>query len=221
MSKKPEEKKPEENNEKEEGKEELLGKVDSLTNELIEMRKSRQEDREALDALLKGDDKDEDKKGEDEEVPEDDIQKKVAEEFAKREEAQKAKTFEEAEQEFRNSMPEFREDNDNGGLKYEAFKKELNKFNLSDLGSKEAYKARLKEVYEFMNRKSQKDDNSQLNQYASTNDNGGGEPKESDIAVLSKQETQLIKDQGWSKERYLKLREKQPQYVNSLLRYIN
>jgi hypothetical protein len=185
--------------------------IDKLTAEIQEVRKSRREDREALDALLKAK----------EEVPttENDPKKIIDQEFAKREAERLKEEREEAEREFKMSQKEFNPDNDPGEIKYQAFLRELNKFNLQGIKTKQGFSQIMKEAYEFMNRRKSTDDSNLNSQFAAA-PRGDSGIKVVDDSSLSKAELTLIKNKGWDTQRYLKLKQKQPAYVSQLLRYV-
>jgi hypothetical protein len=196
-----------------EDKAKLEETVESLTNEIKEIRKSRQEDREALDAVLKGAD--------DKVTPpvNDDETTETVKKLLQAQEVQNVERYKEAAlEDFKRSLPEFHPDNDTTGLAYKAFERELNKFNLSDLRDKEEFAKRFKEVHVFMNRNKSEDTAGGANPMAaSPSSAGGADPSISDGNELTKKEKDLIAAQGWDKERYLKLKAKRPQYVEKLL----
>jgi hypothetical protein len=149
----------------------------------------------------------------------DDDPEKVFQRLMEEDRAKKAKSArEEALKEFRNSVRELSEENDPAGLVYGAFERELNKFNLSDLSTKEEFTARFKEVHEFMNR-GKAPSQSKTPTYEGGEGTPGSSPKEDDSAHLTDVEKRLIKDMGWDKERYLNQKAKRPHYVASLLQY--
>lgn len=119
-------------------------------------------------------------------------------------------------EDFRKSVREFSEENDAAGIVFSGFEKELKKFNLNGLKSKEDFKQRFKEVYEFMNRKA-KTDEPKGTFYPGNVSNTGSEPKEGDGDNLSDVEKRLLKDMNWTVERYLKVKASQPAQVASLL----
>lgn len=123
-----------------------------------------------------------------------------------------------AEQEFRNSISEFSTDNDPGDIKYNQFKKEMAKFNFDGLKTKEEIQSRMQEVYDFANRKTITPE-SKINQFASTTQ-GGSQAPVVDTTGLSKTESDLINEKGWSKDKYLKLKEKQPAFIQQILRSV-
>jgi len=78
-----------------------------------------------------------------------DINQLIEEALRKKEEESKKTQLEQALAEFKNSKPEFKADA--AGLVYSKFEEGLKRFNFSDIGSKEQMKARLEEVYRFVN----------------------------------------------------------------------
>lgn len=144
---------------------------------------------------------------------------KVFEELlSKKEEAEARANKERALAEFKSSVREFSTENDAAGIVFSAFEKELKKFNLDGLTTKEDFARRFKEVHEFMDRKNTPQPVS-VPFYQGTNRNIGSDPKDGDSANLSDVEHRLIKDMGWTIERYLKQKSIRPHYVESLLKY--
>lgn len=135
-----------------------------------------------------------------------------------RKEQEEAKiAFDEAKAELKRTYNEFAPETDTAGIVFGKFEKELSKFNFSGLKTKEEYRTRLKDVYDFMNRE-KKQEEARPDLYKGTPQFGsdanvrGGD-------TLSDGEMKLIKDMGWDKERFLKVKEKRPAYVASLLKY--
>lgn len=126
------------------------------------------------------------------------------------------KNLTESKENFKKEFKEFAPDNDPTGLKYQKFESELRKFNFDGLESREQFTARLKEVYEFMNRKEHKGDDS-INYYGGTPGGGGTEPIINDGAGLHPKEVALIKEMGITREKFIEIRSKRPGYVRSLL----
>lgn len=126
-------------------------------------------------------------------------------------------SYEDALKEFKNSHNEFSDSTDTAGLVFDKFKGEIAKFNLSGLRTKEEIKQRLTEIYEFSNRKKSDD---KVNFYNGTRQSGS-DAKITDNAGLSNAESKLLNDMGWDKERFLKIKEKRPTYIASLLKYQN
>lgn len=121
-------------------------------------------------------------------------------------------------EEFRASQHEFSEAADPGGIKFAAFEKELEKFNLQGLSSVEDFKSRFKEVHEFMNRGQQPENNDNPAPYrGSSRESAATEPENNKEHELDAREQKLLQQTGWTKERYLALKEKQPQFVESQL----
>lgn len=115
---------------------------------------------------------------------------------------------------FQEADKEFHKDNDPGGLKMKAILDEFETFNNSSLFSVEEFTARLdkakrlvlgtkKEVVEEVL------DDPSLN-------GGGPTPKSEKATKLTAEERQVIKDLGWTEERFLAVKEKNPNYVRSL-----
>jgi DNA repair exonuclease SbcCD ATPase subunit len=181
-----------------------------LSEEIRELRSKKNEEIEALKKQLSQDGK-----------SEVNIDEKIDEVLSKKEQEQSKKEKEEAILEFRESLSEFSSDNDPGDLKFKAFQKELNKFNFADVKNKNEMNKRLKEVYEFVNRKTNKeeDDNGQ-SPYAFTRKNGGNHSESSNDS-LSDKEKRLIKTYGFTDEYFIEQKKKRPYYINNLLKFMN
>lgn len=144
---------------------------------------------------------------------------KVFEELLDRKEQAEVKVNKEkALAEFKSSVREFSQESDQAGIVFSAFEKELKKFTLEGLKSKEDFSKRFKEVHEFMERKKPTTTNP-VSFYPGSNRNIGSDPKDGDNANLSDVEHRVIKDMGWTIERYLKQKSARPHYVESLLKY--
>lgn len=182
--------------------------INNLVSELKEVRSKKQEAEEAAQALLN------DTPKEDKSI---DISTALQAELDKRAKQDTEINKRTAEVEFRNSISEFSPDNDPGDIKYNMFKKEIAKFNFDGLTTKEEINARYQEVYDFVNRKKEGSD-SKINQYASTSKTGYTRSDDTSMTGLSKTEIDLITTKGWSKDKYLTLKSKQPGFIQQLLR---
>jgi hypothetical protein len=138
----------------------------------------------------------------------------VEELLSKREKEALKRGFETAEEEFKSAFKEFLPENDAGGLKYAKFKKELEKFNFSNVASKEEYISRMKDAYKLMN-PGVAISESPINH--SSPSHFGVSPKVDEDGDLTSKESALIKMMGWTKERFMEVKKKRPHYVNSLL----
>lgn len=183
--------------------------INNLTSELKEVRTKKQEAEEAAKKLLE-----ETPSGDDTKV---DISAALQVELDKRAKADAERARLLAETKFRNSISEFSPDNDPGDIKYNTFKKEMDKFNFNDLQSEEDFTTRYQEVYDFVNR-SATAPQSKINQFASTTQSGFTKSDDNLGKDLNRQEQDLIKANGWSAEKYLKLKQKQPGFISQLLR---
>jgi len=189
----------------------IKGENANLIDEMKELRTTKNEEIEALKLAKPPVDKNGEGEG--------DIQSQITKALQERDSLSLKETKEKTIANFRESQSEFSSDNDPGNLKFATFEKELKKFNLDDLKSEGEIKSRLKEVYDFANREKTSEDNSN-NQYASTSREGGTAPAISG-AQLSEKERKLIKIHNFEEERYLKMKEKRPHYVNNLLKFID
>lgn len=133
----------------------------------------------------------------------------------KEEEASK-EAFERAKQAMKRTHNEFSPETDTAGLVFKKFEAEMSKFNFAGLKTEEEFASRLREVYEHMNRGTKQPE--PTNFYSGTKQ-FGSEHKTTDAATLSDAEARLIKDFGYTKEKYLEIKAKRPAYVASLLKH--
>lgn len=120
------------------------------------------------------------------------------------------------EQKFKDAHTEFRPENDAGGIKYAAFQQKLARMNLSSLKTEEEIWEAFNDAMVILN-KGKTDNQIDFNPYAATTKNSSGEPRGADNNKLSANEVALIKQLGWTEERYLKVKKAQPHFVESML----
>lgn len=121
------------------------------------------------------------------------------------------------EEKFKSSHPEFEPSNDVGGIKFQAFKRVLNRFNLNDLTTENEFAEVYNNAMLIMNGGVKTNQNQNINQNSftpPTKSNGGigNTPDE-----VSSKEDKLIQSIGWTKEKYLKLKASRPDFVRNLL----
>jgi hypothetical protein len=120
------------------------------------------------------------------------------------------------EAQFKTSNPEFDTSNDPGGIKYDAFKKILSRFNTSGTPAEQ-----LAEVYSdamVLLKKDKPTPSSQINNpYAFSSQSSGSQARSVVSDDLSPREIKLIENAGWTKEKYLKTKLNHPRYVSDLL----
>lgn len=181
--------------------------------ELTELRKKKQEIEAELEAA---------KQPKTEEPPEggSDTAAEVEKVLQKKAEEETKRNRENAIEEFRTSHHEFSEAADPSGIKFAAFQRELKKFNFDGLSTTADFNARLKEVHEFMNRGQKPAEESPAHYNGSSRESASGDAPTGDEHDLDAREHKLLQQTGWTKERYLKLKEKQPQFVASQLALI-
>lgn len=138
--------------------------------------------------------------------------------------AEKSKDLErvrdESLEEFKNSHKElFAEANDQGGIKFEAFKKHLAKLNLSGLMTAKQFKEAYEDALILMNRGKTQVRQDGGNPYIPKD--GGGQPRSEEGTELDSKEQKLIAQIGWTEEQYLKQKKTRPSYVANLLKGVN
>lgn len=124
-------------------------------------------------------------------------------------------TRQEFETNFKVSNPEFLPANDVGGLKFAAFKKVLDRFNLSGVTKVEDLKTIYGDAYTIMTGVAQKP-KTETNPYAFSPVSRSGAQEATD-GDLSPKEQKLIDSVGWTKEKYLKLKVRQPGFISGLV----
>lgn len=175
--------------------------------ELQAERQRRQAAEEELERSKKGANSDDDTD------PEKVFTRLLSQKEQKEAEENKKKALEQ----FRRKVKEFDPEVDKLGIVFKDFEKELSKFNLEGLKTIDDFTSRFSDVYDFMNRKNPGQKPSQ-SFYQGNSKGSGSEPLENDTS-LDDREQRLIKDMGWTKERYLEQKSRRPHYVESLLRY--
>jgi len=183
--------------------------LNNVVEELKDLRKSNSTKNEEIEALKK---KVETGGGSDDESA------KLEKLLEDRDKKERTKNFDQAIEEFKNANSVFNPSNDTGGLKFKAFEKELSKFNLSNLSSKEEFSSRLKEVHSFMNRGVKKEDDT-VTVYAETRKSPSNAAALDETSLTDK-ERKLIRTNNLDLQSYLKMKEKRPAYVNALLKFV-
>lgn len=174
--------------------------------ELIEKRGKLQATEEELTRL---------KTEKDKQTPPTDNPEEVVNRILEQKSKETAKqSFEEAKEEIKKLYKEFDPATDAAGIVFSSFEKELSKFNFDGLKTKEEFVARLKEVYDFQNRKKSNTDKQNFYQGAPQNQN---EVVVADTS-LTATEHRLLTETGWTKEKYLEVKSKRPHYVAQLLK---
>lgn len=117
---------------------------------------------------------------------------------------------------FKEAHPEFKPENDQGGIKYAAFEKKLARINLNGLTSESEFVEAYTDAYKLIVN-TQTDDGNRNNAFASDPSHHSN-PQGNKGTSLSREETDLIKSMNWTEERYLKVKKSRPTYVASLLK---
>lgn len=122
----------------------------------------------------------------------------------------------EFEAKFKASNPEFQSSNDVGGLKWEAFKKVLNRFNLSGLSKESDFAEIYSDAMSILKKADNKKPDTQVNPYSFT-PTSRGTPGQASDSDLSPAENRLLEKTGYSKEQWLKIKAKQPSFAQQIL----
>lgn len=124
--------------------------------------------------------------------------------------------------EFLEKHKEFHPDNDEGGLKFSSVERKLSRFNLSGMTSKEDFMSALEDARNLAVGGSQpsKEEGRDPNPLPPAGGNGTTTVREAQSTSLSPKELAIVdRTFGGDKERYLKIKEKRPDYVATLLQY--
>ncbi len=180
----------------------------NTVSELIEKRKSEQSVKEELDKL---------KEAQKQTQAITDPEELVERVLTKRSEVEIKDTIESIKSNLKNIYPEFSKEKDAAGILIQDFERQLNKFNFQGLKTKEEVEQRFSEVYNFWKRSKSNEKDSGF--YEGSRSNLGVDAKEDDSATLNATETKLIKELGWTKDKYLAQKAKRPHFVASLLQH--
>lgn len=190
----------------------LTKKVDGFVGDIQKERQARQEAEAARDLA-------EAKLKQTPPVPPtDDVTKTVTTLLAQRDTETAQANLKNAEVRFQESHKEFHPDNDPGGIKYAAFKAKLSRFNTSGLRSEADFLAVFDDALRLMT--DSPAPQTKVNPPAHTPSGTGSAPTSVTESPLSSKEQQLLKQMGWDEARYLKIKEKRPHYVQTLLNYM-
>lgn len=139
-----------------------------------------------------------------------DIEAKVEQVLAKRRESEAEANKTNAIDLFKAKHSAFHPDNDPSGIKFAAILAEFNGFNLSGLYSVEEFMGRLNKAKQLVMPETSKDESVNLDP---TNPGNDANPRVIKESKLTPQEQAAIKTVGMSEERFLKLKEKDPELV--------
>lgn len=185
----------------------------SLVGESKDLRTSRQEKDVEIQIL-----KDQLEEKSEKDNPENKDMDSAIEKALIRREADKAKTNKvTALDQFISSNKEYSEENDPTGLKKEALEKEFNSFNLSDLTEVSQFDAILKKANTLLGRgdtTTSPDEEEENSPTPGSTEQPKAEIKEGDV---TEEEQKLIERSGMTVERFLKLKESDPTFIESLL----
>lgn len=173
--------------------EKAKGDVQKVVDELTEERRKKQE-AERKAAITNG---------------EPDIEALIDQAIKSREEKTREQEFKSALEEFRASKHEFQADA--AGLVFSKFEDQLKRFNFSDIQSKEQMKARLEEVYRFMNFKPNGDEGLEYEGSPSNPFNVDGPRQETPREVKS-----VLEMTGMEQDKFKDLKTKYPEALESL-----
>ena len=147
-----------------------------------------------------------------------DVETTIRKVLSERDQEDIAKNREAAEKQFKANNKEFSADSDPGGIKYAALKKKLSRISSEGLKSVEDFLGMYNDALVLL-RREPTIDGTTPNPFASTPSDMGVQPKSGANTGLTFPEQKLIKEMGWTEERYLKVKASRPGYVAKLLEY--
>ena len=118
---------------------------------------------------------------------------------------------------FQEANKEFDSGNDPSGLKMAALEREFNSFNTNELSTIEEFTTVFQRAKRLLSQDSRPDDSVVVTPDATT-PNSPSTPRTRVDSKLSPEEQQVLKQLGWTEERYLKVKLAQPDFVSKLLK---
>jgi len=182
--------------------EKLKGEKDGVVNEMKDMRTSNQdlvEKNKDLETKLS---------------PPDDVDLKVQSALETQRKEDAGKNKEAAITRFQDENKDFHPDNDAAKIKWSALLREFDGFNTSNAHSVEDFMSYFDKSKKLLGKEeTPTGENIVSEDVVPTNT----PPKTAEVSKLSSQEEREIKNLGWTEERYLKVKESQPNFVRKLL----
>lgn len=149
------------------------------------------------------------------------ISRSLDERFSAREKVDVSAKKESALKQFRNSHKEFHVQNDEAGIKFSAFEKQLSRFNLDFIKNEQDFVNAFEDAYILLNKKQKEVVDNPENPYSATPHEVGSAPVVVEDSKLTPKELKIIESTfGGDKKRYLDQRAKRPDYVAKLLNYV-
>jgi len=148
-------------------------------------------------------------------VPEDEVSEKIKQALEAKERVEAEKSKELAIKKFVGENKEFHPDNDPGGIKQSALLREFNGFNTNKLSSQDEFLAVLSKAKTLLTPKKEDDVIIEADPNSPT---PTPSPRLNIQSKLTPKEQQLLKQVGWDEERFLKLKQSQPDYIRELLK---
>lgn len=188
--------------------EEEEGRIDSVVEEMKDLRKDNRELRELIKNSVKTP----------EVTPQEedsDVKKAVKEVLSEERRGNAEVNRKEALERFLVENTEFHADNDSTGLKLGALEREMGSLRTDKLYSVEDFVKAFGKAKKLL--ETEKSTETTVTPNADSPVNTGS-PASTPTSKLNPQELALIKQAGWTEERYLKLKENQPAFVEKLLK---
>lgn len=121
---------------------------------------------------------------------------------------------------FVNANKEFHQDNDSFGIKREALKKKFLQFNTDGLFSEEEFTSVIRDAYRLLVGNDKQPEASERQPFTPQPPIPRVIPKVHVVSELSDREKKLAEQTGRSPETILKLRQKNPEFLEELLKYV-
>lgn len=205
----------------------LKGALEGVTNELKEIRSDRAAKAEEVERLSREKEELADKlsklsNGSGGEMPEDEKVKNIVMSVLNEKDASSAEANKQAAlAKFISENKEYHPDNDVSGLKLDALKKKMSRFNTQGLKSLDDFYSVIKESNILLGRDNSQEASKEIENPYSDSPKIDVSAKKMEISDLSDKEKELVKRGTVSKEKLQELREKKPEFLRQLLSQIS
>lgn len=118
---------------------------------------------------------------------------------------------------FVNENKEFHDENDTTGKRKEALVNAIARFNTSNLKTVDEFYSVVKDAARLLGSNTEPSNPSESKPEVPSGPGASSQPKVVDVSGLSDGEAKLIEKNGWTKEKYLSLKQKNPAYMANLV----
>lgn len=148
------------------------------------------------------------------------VAERIVQEIFEKQKSESVKKIQnQAMQKFLNDSPEFKPENDEGGLKKSAWVRKLERFNLSGLETEQEFLDAFKDAKELLGVKSQKV-NDTVVEIPSMPSTSATQQTPKTVKLSDKEQKLVDTYMGGDVAKFLKQKEKRPDYVDELLKYV-